>query len=115
MNYSSFPNLGILHVTRKDVVPTLKSRILAQHRLYNHLISDSQVQAGWTEPSDEEIEKKAKEMAKDMDLSVVRLCFQTYLPDSTGHFTQPLEPVISVPVFDSSEYIHETQWQIFEW
>nr|XP_054773081.1 nuclear factor NF-kappa-B p105 subunit-like [Lytechinus pictus] len=98
---ASFPNLGILHVTRKDVVPTLKTRILAQHRLYKDLINISQGENRWMEPSDAEIEKKAKEMAKDMDLSVVRLCFQTYLPDSKGHFTQPLDPVISVPVFDS--------------
>ncbi|XP_071485203.1 nuclear factor NF-kappa-B p105 subunit-like [Diadema antillarum] len=99
---ASFPNLGILHVTRKDVVPTLKRRILDQHRLYNSLMRDGQgMPASVVDPSDAEVEKKAREMAKDMDLSVVRLCFQTYLPDSNGHFTQPLDPVISVPVFDS--------------
>lgn len=41
--------------------------------------------------------------SKEMDLSVVRLMFTAFLPDSDGGFSRRLDPVISDPIFDSSE------------
>lgn len=38
-----------------------------------------------------------------MDLSVVRLMFTAFLPDSDGGFSRRLEPVVSEPIYDSSE------------
>lgn len=39
-----------------------------------------------------------------MDLSVVRLMFTVFLPDSDGGFSRRLEPVVSDPIYDSSEF-----------
>ena len=52
---------------------------------------------------EKQVDKQAAEAAKNMDLSVVRLCFQAYLPDTAGNFTRALTPVISVPVYDCSK------------
>ena len=46
----------------------------------------------------------ASHQAKEMDLSVVRLMFTAFLPDSDGGFSRRLEPVVSEPIYDSSEY-----------
>lgn len=49
------------------------------------------------------LRKQADEDAKNMNLSVVRLCFQAFLPDDSGSFTRALQPCLSDPVYDSSE------------
>lgn len=49
------------------------------------------------------IRQAALQQTKEMDLSVVRLMFTAFLPDSTGSFTRPLEPVVSDAIYDSSE------------
>lgn len=49
------------------------------------------------------ISSAAAAQAKEMDLSVVRLMFTAFLPDSDGGFSRRLEPVVSEPIFDSSE------------
>ncbi len=57
-------------------------------------------------PSDSEenaILKEAKELGKVMDLNIVRLKFTAYLQDSNGGFTRALKPVVSNPIYDSSE------------
>ena len=46
---------------------------------------------------------QAKEQAKHMNLSVVRLCFQAFLMDEHGRFTIPVDPVFSLKVYDSSK------------
>lgn len=38
-----------------------------------------------------------------MDLNIVRLQFTAYLQDSNGGFTRALKPVVSNPIYDSSE------------
>ena len=48
------------------------------------------------------IRKMAKIQAKDIQLNVIRLCFQAYLMDQSGKFTNLLPPVCSNPIFDSS-------------
>uniref|UniRef100_A0A4W5PE92 Nuclear factor kappa B subunit 1 n=1 Tax=Hucho hucho TaxID=62062 RepID=A0A4W5PE92_9TELE len=72
----SFPNLGILHVTKKNVSKTLEDRMTEAYRMASY-------------------------QAKEMDLSVVRLMFTAFLPDSDGGFSRRLDPVISDPIFDS--------------
>ena len=49
------------------------------------------------------IEQQVEQEAKNMNLSTVRLCFQTYLPNENGHFVNCLKPVYSHPIFDSSK------------
>lgn len=49
------------------------------------------------------INSAATLQAKEMDLSVVRLMFTAFLPDSDGGFSRRLEPVVSEPIYDSSE------------
>lgn len=47
------------------------------------------------------IRQAALQQTKEMDLSVVRLMFTAFLPDSTGSFTRRLEPVVSDAIYDS--------------
>ena len=54
----------------------------------------------------EEIHQQAQTLAKSMNLSVVRLCFQAFLPDENGRYTIPIDPVFSNKVYDSSKYIY---------
>uniref|UniRef100_A0AAR2JBI1 RHD domain-containing protein n=1 Tax=Pygocentrus nattereri TaxID=42514 RepID=A0AAR2JBI1_PYGNA len=77
----SFPNLGILHVTKKNVTKTLEERMSEAYRGLIGLAASHQ--------------------AKDMDLSVVKLMFTAFLPDGEGGFTRRLDPVISEPIYDS--------------
>ena len=51
-----------------------------------------------------EIRQQAQQIAKTMNLSVVRLCFQAFILDEHGRFTVPVDPVFSHKVYDSSEY-----------
>jgi len=51
------------------------------------------------------IRQAAVQQTKEMDLSVVRLMFTAFLPDSNGGFTRRLDPVISDAIYDSSKYI----------
>ncbi|XP_011491123.1 nuclear factor NF-kappa-B p105 subunit isoform X2 [Oryzias latipes] len=108
----SFPNLGILHVTKKNVAKTLEERMIEAFRMgYNCSISIhpeiDAVQGEVRVPrelSDHQrcvISSAAASQAKEMDLSVVRLMFTAFLPDSDGGFTRRLEPVVSEPIFDS--------------
>ncbi|KAL7982073.1 hypothetical protein Chor_001130 [Crotalus horridus] len=54
-----------------------------------------------TEREREIIRQAAHQQTKEMDLSVVRLMFTAFLPDSTGSFTRRLQPVLSDPIYDS--------------
>ena len=49
------------------------------------------------------IRTEAQALAKTMNLSVVRLCFQAFLPDEHGRFNIPVDPVFSHKVYDSSK------------
>lgn len=117
-----FPNLGILHVTRKKVVDVLVERF-TQQLLLQEKRSESAVTGEQPQLSDglcvlliyylsgiycylddrEMIRSEAERIGKNMNLSVVRLCFQAFLPDENGRFTLPLEPVFSQKVYDSSK------------
>lgn len=50
--------------------------------------------------------QQAEKQAKDMQLNVVRLCFQAYLRDERGLFSRLLTSVLSSPIYDSSMYIN---------
>ena len=39
-----------------------------------------------------------------MDLNVVRLCFQVFLPDEHGKITRIVPPVVSQPIHDKSKW-----------
>ena len=49
------------------------------------------------------LDQKVEQEAKNMNLSTVRLCFQTYVQNDQGHFVNALEPVYSHQIYDSSE------------
>nr|XP_023493400.1 nuclear factor NF-kappa-B p105 subunit isoform X2 [Equus caballus] len=107
-----FANLGILHVTKKKVFETLEARMTeACVRGYNpeilvhpdlrYLQAEGGGDRQLTDREKEVIHQAALQQTKEMDLSVVRLMFTAFLPDSTGSFTRRLEPVVSDAIYDS--------------
>ncbi|XP_073495254.1 nuclear factor NF-kappa-B p105 subunit [Phyllobates terribilis] len=108
-NIVGFPNLGILHVTKKKVIEILEMRMVDAFRKgYNAgLLVHSELNYPYsadrplTERERDLIRQAAYQQSRDIDLSVVRLMFTAFLPDSNGGFTRRLEPVMSVPIFDS--------------
>uniref|UniRef100_A0A8B9F3A1 Nuclear factor NF-kappa-B p105 subunit n=1 Tax=Amazona collaria TaxID=241587 RepID=A0A8B9F3A1_9PSIT len=105
-----FANLGILHVTKKKVFETLEARMidackkgynpgLLVHPELGYLQAEG---CGDRQLTDREIIRQAAvQQTKEMDLSVVRLMFTAFLPDSNGSFTRKLDPVISDAIYDS--------------
>lgn len=111
-SHISFPNLGILHVTKKNVVKTLEERMVEAVRMgYNsgvHIHPDIDALQGEVraprELTDQQrglISSVASAQSKDMDLSVVRLMFTAFLPNSDGGYSRRLEPVVSEAIYDS--------------
>uniref|UniRef100_H2YII3 RHD domain-containing protein n=1 Tax=Ciona savignyi TaxID=51511 RepID=H2YII3_CIOSA len=92
---ATFPNLGIQHVTKKNVATILEERYIAAE------MQLSSINDGFPQEDRKRISVKATSEAKSIDLSVVRLMFIAYLPDSNGAFTIMLKPVISDAIFDS--------------
>ncbi|KAG8134450.1 hypothetical protein E2320_007561 [Naja naja] len=89
-----FPNLGILHVTKKKVLDTLEMRMidackkgynpgLLVHPDLNYIQVEGGGERQLTEREREIIRQAAHQQTKEMDLSVVRLMFTAFLPDST--------------------------------
>uniref|UniRef100_A0A3B3ZTU9 RHD domain-containing protein n=1 Tax=Periophthalmus magnuspinnatus TaxID=409849 RepID=A0A3B3ZTU9_9GOBI len=108
----SFPNLGILHVTKKNVAKTLEERMVEAFRMgYNcgvHIHPEIDAMRGEVRTPRETYTLHSKIrslthnlLSKEMDLSVVRLMFTAFLPDSDGGFSRRLEPVVSEPIYDS--------------
>lgn len=110
----AFANLGILHVTKKNVANVLLERYAIA------LVQDSPCAMTAPEPSageelpggknamfciDEATREKlrvlANEQAAQMNLSAARLCFQAFLQDQHGQFTKGLVPVVSQVIYDS--------------
>ncbi|KAK7103781.1 hypothetical protein V1264_018614 [Littorina saxatilis] len=75
----SFPQLGIQCAKKKDVDDALKLR---------REINVDPYQTGFDHAS------------SNIDLNVVRLCFQVFLPDATGKVTRVVPPVASLPIHD---------------
>ncbi|KAG2466527.1 NFKB1 factor, partial [Polypterus senegalus] len=108
----AFPNLGILHVTKKNVAKTLEDRMIEAckmgfnagiriHQEIDCLSAEGRIPRDLNEYQKSLISNAAINQAKDMDLSVVRLMFTAFLPDSDGSYTRRLDPVISDPIYDS--------------
>lgn len=133
-----FSNLGVLHVTKKNMMEIMKEKLKQQKiRNKNSLLTGggslglwgagtccgvAAAGLGWAwgltasppgpaEAELREIELEAKELKKVMDLSIVRLRFTAYLRDSSGNFTLALQPVISDPIHDSSECGASSCWR----
>lgn len=44
-----------------------------------------------------------KHKGQNIDLNVVRLCFQVFLPDDQGKITRIVQPVVSQAIHDKSK------------
>ncbi|XP_078055894.1 nuclear factor NF-kappa-B p100 subunit-like [Mustelus asterias] len=99
---AQFTNLGILHVTKKNVPDVLFDRLFNEMYQRNPLDRKSFLSKAILSAQEiQQFRQESEQSAKEMDLSVVRLQFTAYLPDGEGMYTLPLEPVISDPIFDS--------------
>ncbi|XP_059802191.1 nuclear factor NF-kappa-B p100 subunit [Hypanus sabinus] len=98
---AQFTNLGILHVTKKNVPEVLLDRIFNERYHKNPLNPNFISKSLLSAQELQHLRQESEQLAKEMDLSVVRLQFTAYLPDGEGMYTLPLEPVISNPIFDS--------------
>ncbi|XP_041032206.1 nuclear factor NF-kappa-B p100 subunit-like [Carcharodon carcharias] len=99
---AQFTNLGILHVTKKNVPDVLFDRLFNEMYQRNPLDRKNFLSKGIMSAQEiQQFRQESEQSAKEMDLSVVRLQFTAYLPDSEGMYTLPLEPVVSDPIFDS--------------
>ncbi|KAJ1142658.1 hypothetical protein NDU88_008971 [Pleurodeles waltl] len=92
---AQFNNLGILHVTKKNQLEIMRNKMKQQ------ILRTRAPGQGLLDPELKKIEQEAKDLKKVMDLSIVRLRFTAYLPDSNGSFSLPLKAVISDPIHDS--------------
>jgi len=82
--FCSFPNLGIQCVRRKEVSTAIRDRLQLGVNPFNATVNGDE------------------RTTIDVDLSIVRLCFEAFLPDRHGNFTQKLQPVVSNPIYDKS-------------
>ncbi|XP_028676632.1 proto-oncogene c-Rel isoform X2 [Erpetoichthys calabaricus] len=78
----SFQNLGIQCVRRREVKDAIESRIKKCINPFN-------------------VPREQLLQIEEYDLNVVRLCFQVFLVDEHGHYTRPLCPIISNPIYDN--------------
>nr|AMT84567.1 NF-kappaB p65 protein [Urechis unicinctus] len=78
-NTVSFPNIGIQCTTKKEVQSALAQREKIRVDPFG---SGYFVNIG------------------NIDLNVVRLCFQVFLPDEKNKYTRIVDPVVSQPIFD---------------
>ncbi|KAK7498584.1 hypothetical protein BaRGS_00010244 [Batillaria attramentaria] len=98
----SFPNLCVLHVTRKKAAEVLMNRILENSKLDKRIqIGNMNFDPALSAEETNSAKKQAQEQARSMSLNVVRLSFEVFLPDNLGQFTRRLAPVVSQPIYDS--------------
>ncbi|GFN89059.1 nuclear factor NF-kappa-b p105 subunit [Plakobranchus ocellatus] len=98
----SFPNICILHVTRKKLVDVLTERILDTIKLNKKLAANNMnIDQPITEEDQQVARQQAEDQSKNMQLSVVRLCFQVFLRNPDGTFSKMLPPIVSQPIYDS--------------
>ena len=81
----SFPNLGIQCVRRKEVSSAIRERLKLGVNPFDATINGDE------------------RSTIDVDLNIVRLCFEAFLPDHHGNYTQRLQPVVSNPIYDKSK------------
>ncbi|XP_041108954.1 proto-oncogene c-Rel-like isoform X1 [Polyodon spathula] len=78
----SFQNLGIQCVRRREVKESIVFRIAKCINPFN-------------------VPREQLLKTEEYDLNVVRLCFQIYLQDESGHYTRALPPIVSNPIYDN--------------
>lgn len=65
-----------------------------KNKIYTLFVEDELAQA----------KQQAEKQAKDMQLNVVKLCFQAYLKDGSNLISKVLPSVLSSPIYDSSKF-----------
>nr|AKC01669.1 NF-kB [Mizuhopecten yessoensis] len=101
-NSLTFPNLCVQHVTRRKASEVIEQRILESIKLDKLVkLGDLNAQADLTMEDIKQAKTQSEKLAKEMQLNVVKLCFQAYLRDETGLFNRLLPSVLSNPIYDS--------------
>ncbi|KAK3091585.1 hypothetical protein FSP39_020963 [Pinctada imbricata] len=101
-NTVNFPNLCIQHVTRRKAADVIEQRIHESLKLDKLVkMGDLNAEADLTDDEKRQAKEQAVQAAKDMQLNVVKLCFQAYLKDENGTFSRLLTPVLSTAIYDS--------------
>ncbi|XP_028845911.1 proto-oncogene c-Rel isoform X2 [Denticeps clupeoides] len=78
----AFQNLGIQCVRRREVKEAIMQRITRGINPFS-------------------VHQEQLLQTEEYDLNVVRLCFQVFLLDETGHYTTALCPLVSNPIYDN--------------
>jgi len=76
-----FTNLGIQCVRRREVRSAIEDRLKRHINPFDILKEDELL---------------------DVDLNVVRLCFEAFLPDEQQNYSLKLKPVVSNAIYDKS-------------
>ncbi|KAM3606673.1 uncharacterized protein V6R79_021020 [Siganus canaliculatus] len=78
----AFQNLGIQCVRRREVKDAIVQRISRGINPFN-------------------VPQEQLLQTEEYDLNVVRLCIQVFLQDENGHYTRPLNPIVTNPIYDN--------------
>uniref|UniRef100_A0AAQ4RG11 REL proto-onco, NF-kB subunit n=1 Tax=Gasterosteus aculeatus aculeatus TaxID=481459 RepID=A0AAQ4RG11_GASAC len=78
----AFQNLGIQCVRRREVKDAIVQRMTRGINPFN-------------------VPREQLLQTEEYDLNVVRLCIQVFLQDESGHFTRPLNPIVTNPIYDN--------------
>lgn len=100
----SFPNVGIKHTTKKNVLQLLQNQLrescIAKKIGRMQHVADMSITV-LSDEEEETIRRQSEEMSKDLQLSVVRIQFQAFILNEFGVPVSTLPPVHSCPVHDS--------------
>ncbi|XP_051270623.1 proto-oncogene c-Rel [Dicentrarchus labrax] len=78
----AFQNLGIQCVRRREVKDAIVQRMTRGINPFN-------------------VPREQLLQTEEYDLNVVRLCIQVTLQDENGHYTRPLNPIVTNPIYDN--------------
>nr|XP_046257061.1 proto-oncogene c-Rel [Scatophagus argus] len=78
----AFQNLGIQCVRRREVKDAIVQRITRGINPFS-------------------VPHEQLLQTEEYDLNVVRLCIQVFLQDENGHYTRPLNPIVTNPIYDN--------------
>ncbi|XP_068424050.1 proto-oncogene c-Rel [Clinocottus analis] len=78
----AFQNLGIQCVRRREVKEAIVQRMTRGINPFN-------------------VPREQLLQTEEYDLNVVRLCIQVFLQDENGHYTRPLSPIVTNPIYDN--------------
>nr|AHI17304.1 nuclear Factor kappa B-a [Mytilus galloprovincialis] len=101
-NTVTFANLCVQHVTRKKSAEVIEQRIIESMKMDKMVkLGNLNEQAYLSEDELAQAKQQAEKQAKDMQLNVVKLCFQAYLKDGSNLISKVLPSVLSSPIYDS--------------